>query len=229
MTTTTTTTTTSLSLSRSKSSLATRGNSSSAFLELEELKAVTVDRSKHPSGIIPIINNVICTVNLAVPVELRQISRLCKNTIYNPQVSAAAKMKLRSPSATASIYAKGTLVCSGTRSVRTAKVASRRIAAIVKRSGFPVRFRDFKVVNIFAQCDVGFPVHLEAIAVAHARYSLFNSEISSSLSYWMLNPAVTISVSASGRVSLAGAKNRAEVYYAFESFYPVLEEHRRYY
>lgn len=46
----------------------------------------TVDRSVHPSGIVPTLQNVVATVNLGCKLDLKQIALHARNAEYNPKV-----------------------------------------------------------------------------------------------------------------------------------------------
>lgn len=107
------------------------------------------------------------TVDLGVKLDLKQIALRARNAEYNPKrFTAAVIMRIREPKATALAFGTGKLVClsprdsgssqvcTGTKSERLAKEASRKFAAIIKRIGFAVKFNDFKVVNIVASCDI---------------------------------------------------------------------------
>ena len=48
-----------------------------------------VDRAKHPSGIVPVLQNVVATVNLGCKLDLKAIALHARNAEYNPKVGAA--------------------------------------------------------------------------------------------------------------------------------------------
>ena len=50
-----------------------------------------VDRNKHPSGIVPVLQNVVSTVNLGCKLELKEIALHAHNAEYNPKVRAGRK------------------------------------------------------------------------------------------------------------------------------------------
>jgi transcription initiation factor TFIID TATA-box-binding protein len=45
-----------------------------------------VDLNKHPSGIIPVLQNVVATVNLGCKLDLKNIALKARNAEYNPKV-----------------------------------------------------------------------------------------------------------------------------------------------
>jgi hypothetical protein len=46
----------------------------------------SVDYSVHPSGIIPTLQNIVSTVNLGCPLDLKKIALKARNAEYNPKV-----------------------------------------------------------------------------------------------------------------------------------------------
>lgn len=45
-----------------------------------------IDYAIHPSGIVPQLQNVVATVNLGVPLDLKAIALHARNAEYNPKV-----------------------------------------------------------------------------------------------------------------------------------------------
>uniref|UniRef100_A0A453H109 TATA-box-binding protein n=1 Tax=Aegilops tauschii subsp. strangulata TaxID=200361 RepID=A0A453H109_AEGTS len=69
-----------------------------------------VDLSKHPSGIIPTLQNIVSTVNLDCKLDLKAIALQARNAEYNPKRFAAVIMRIREPKTTALIFASGKMV-----------------------------------------------------------------------------------------------------------------------
>ena len=67
-----------------------------------EVQAVTVaeavDRTIHPSGIVPMLQNVVATVNLGCRLDLKEIALHARNAEYNPKVEAEVCRKKRTDS-----------------------------------------------------------------------------------------------------------------------------------
>ena len=45
-----------------------------------------VDREQHPSGIVPVLQNIVATVNLSCKLDLKAIALKARNAEYNPKV-----------------------------------------------------------------------------------------------------------------------------------------------
>ena len=51
-----------------------------------EPQAPTVDLTKHPSGIVPVLQNIVATANLDTRLDLKSIALHARNAEYNPKV-----------------------------------------------------------------------------------------------------------------------------------------------
>ncbi|XP_037459418.1 TATA-box-binding protein 1-like isoform X1 [Triticum dicoccoides] len=189
--------------------------------------AQPVDLARHPSGIVPVLQNIVSTVNLDCRLDLKQIALQARNAEYNPKRFAAVIMRIRDPKTTALIFASGKMVCTGAKSEEHSKLAARKYARIVQKLGFPATFKDFKIQNIVASCDVKFPIRLEGLAYSHGAFSSYEPELFPGLIYRMKQPKIVLLVFVSGKIVLTGAKVRDEIYAAFENIYPVLTEYRK--
>ncbi|KAH7838718.1 hypothetical protein Vadar_030288 [Vaccinium darrowii] len=56
-----------------------------ADLLVEGSQSQPVDLSKHPSGIVPTLQNIVSTVNLDCKLELKAIALQARNAEYNPK------------------------------------------------------------------------------------------------------------------------------------------------
>jgi len=91
--------------------------------------------------------------------------------------------------------------------------------------GFQVVFKDFKIQNIVGSCDVRFPIRLDKLQSGdHKSFCNYEPELFPGLIYRMKQPKVVLLIFVSGKLVLTGAKNKDEIYKAFESIYHVLRE-----
>lgn len=186
-----------------------------------------MDLAKHPSGIIPTLQNIVSTVNMDCRLDLKKIALQARNAEYNPKRFAAVIMRIREPKTTALIFASGKMVCTGAKSEQQSKLAARKYARIIQKLGFQAHFKDFKIQNIVGSCDVKFPIRLEGLAYAHGHFSSYEPELFPGLIYRMKQPKIVLLIFVSGKIVLTGAKVRDEIYEAFENIYPVLTEFRK--
>ena len=73
------------------------------------------DARDNPSGIRPILQNIVATCNLAVELDLKTIALHARNAEYNPKRFAAVIMRIREPKTTALIFKSGKMVVTGAK------------------------------------------------------------------------------------------------------------------
>jgi len=189
--------------------------------------AIEIDMSKHPSGIVPTLQNIVSTVNMGTKLDLKTITMHARNAEYNPKRFAAVIMRILNPKTTALIFASGKMVCTGAKSEENSRNAARKYARIIQKLGFSAKFTEFKIQNIVGSCDVLFPIRLEGLATKHDHWSSYEPELFPGLIYRMQKPKIVLLIFVSGKIVLTGAKVRDEIYEAFENIYPVLTEYRK--
>ena len=112
----------------------------------------------------PQIVNIVSMVNLRVPLNLKLIALKCRNSEYNPSRINAVIMRIKEPKAAALIFNSGIIIVLGARdkekSKQAAKIFAKQIKNLIKNLGYEAKFSDFKIVNIVATCDLGFPIKL---------------------------------------------------------------------
>ncbi len=71
---------------------------------------------------------------------------------------------------------------------------------------------------------MGFSIKLEALQEEHKKFARchYEPELFPGLIYKMENPKVVLLIFTSGKIVLAGAKTRKDVYTAYQKIYPVL-------
>ena len=181
----------------------------------------------------PRIVNVVSMVDLGCPLNLREIASKCVNAEYNPARINAVIMRLKNPKTAALIFNTGILICTGANNEIDSKIAAKRYAKSIRSLGYEVKFKNFKIINIVATCDVGFNIHLTKLnlKIAHSLGKTlkgdelkekisYEPQIFPGLIYRMDKPKLAILVFASGKVNIVGAKERDEVYKAIEKMYP---------
>ncbi|KAI5149569.1 transcription initiation factor TFIID TATA-box-binding protein [Enteropsectra breve] len=181
----------------------------------------------HKTNILPILQNVVATVNLNCQLDLKSIALHARNAEYNPKRFAAVIMRIREPKTTALIFASGKMVVTGAKSESASKIASQRYAKIIHKLGFNAQFTEFKIQNIVSSCDLKFCIKLEGLAYAHSNYCSYEPELFPGLIYRMVKPKIVLLIFVSGKIVLTGAKVREDIYQAFENIYPVLTQYRK--
>ncbi|KAJ9578758.1 hypothetical protein L9F63_005016, partial [Diploptera punctata] len=122
-------------------------------------------------GLVPILQNVVSTVNLCCDLDLMKINFRTRNSEYNPGRFSGIVMRIREPHTTALLFRSGKMVITGARNEADSKLAARKYARIIQKVGFPVKFVDFKVQNIVGTCDLRFPIRVENLNQMHGQFS----------------------------------------------------------
>jgi transcription initiation factor TFIID TATA-box-binding protein len=195
------------------------------------VSTTTPERLRRPVVVADVevrLQNVVASVNLLCPLDLRHIAMRARNAEYNPQRFAAVIMRIRDPRTTALIFSSGKVVITGARSEEDARLAARKYAKIVRKLGYAdVKLADFELHNLVASADVRFPIRLEALAHAHSNYAHYEPELFPGLVYRMLEPRLALLIFVSGKVVITGAKSRDDLNEAFQRLYPVLCQFRK--
>ena len=188
---------------------------------------------------LPKLQNIVSTSNLKCILDLREIALKAKNAEYNPRRFAAVIMRIKQPKTTALIFSSGKMVCTGAKSEDESRKAARKFAKIIKSLGFQVEFKEFKVQNIVGSCDIKFKIHLTKLNTALGGLNdkaknqkgrkficHYEPEAFPGLIYHMTQPEIVLLIFVSGKIVLTGAKQKNEIYEAFDKIYPLLKKYR---
>ena len=174
-----------------------------------------------------VVQNVVATANLRCAIDLKQLTLSARNAEYNPKKFSAVIMRIREPRCTALIFSTGKMVCTGAKSERDARQGARKFGAIIRRLGYAPRFTEFVVQNVVATADVGFPIRLESLVYAHAKFSSYEPELFPGCVYRLVVPKTVLLLFVSGRMVITGAKSVRQLRTAFDKIYPVLCDYRK--
>ena len=119
------------------------------------------------------------------------------------------------------------MIVTGAKSLEDSTNAAKKYTAIIQKVGFPARFNDFKVQNMTATCDVGFPIRLEGFIYAHSANATYEPELFPGLVYRMADPKVVLLIFVSGKVVVTGAKTAEALGMAIENIFDHLLEFRK--
>ena len=115
--------------------------------------------ARRPSPVV--IKNCVATAFFGTRLDLEEISWR-KHGEFNPRSFAAAKLRLRSPSSTALVFASGKIVCTGAASESAAHVAAMTYYKMVSEVTPKAVLLDIRIENIVGTGYVGHPLDLRA-------------------------------------------------------------------
>ena len=203
-------------------------SSSSSAVAAAPAAAVGDEEDKGDAPIIHLkMQNIMASVNMGTRVDLDKITQTARNAEYNPKRFQAVIMRIRDPRTTALIFASGKMIITGARSEEAASIAGKKYVAIVQKVGFAAKFEDFKVQNMTATCDAGFPIRLEGFAFAHAAQSTYEPELFPGLVFRLAEPKCVMLIFVSGKCVLTGSKSINALTAAFEKVFPMLLDFRK--
>ena len=158
-------------------------------------------------------------------------------------------MRIRDPRTTGLIFSTGKIVITGAKSEQAAMQAARIFQKAVQKvlDGEATERKieggsqetalvprvylgdSFKVINIVASTDVGFSIKLESLKEEQKSLSRchYEPEIFPGLIFKMNEPKIVLLIFTSGKVVLAGGKNRTDIFKAYYKMYPVLRQYRK--
>lgn len=119
------------------------------------------------------------------------------------------------------------MIVTGAKTMEDSTNASKKYVAIIQKVGFPARFTNYKVQNMTATCDVGFPIRLEGFLYAHASKATYEPELFPGLVFRMTEPKVVLLVFVSGKIVITGAKNANMLSDAVDQIYGDLLDFRK--
>ena len=173
------------------------------------------------------LTNVVATVNLDCKPELKSIALGARNAEYNPRRFPAVIMHIKEPKSAALIFSSGKMVVTGTRSEEDSLRAAQKYTTIMKRLKCAANCTEFRVQNMTASCDIGFPIRLEGLVMDQPRFCSYEPELFPGLVYRMYNPKIVLLIFVSGRIIITGAKTKRDMDAALEKLHPILLEYRK--
>lgn len=109
----------------------------------------------------PLVQNIICTVNLNCPLALPIICEKFPDTSYNRQRFSGLVLKIAVPKSTMLLFSTGKVVCVGTKTICAARKAIDVLCIMLGELGYNVHADKFTVVNIVGSFTIGLKIRVE--------------------------------------------------------------------
>ena len=173
----------------------------------------------------PKIENVVSTVDLSCKLDLRKIAIQARNSEYNPKRFAAVIMRINQPKSTSLIFSNGKMVCTGTKTEVDSKKACKKFAKSIQKLGFAINFKDFKIQNLVASCDLGFKINLNSMSEYDNNkegFISYDPELFPGLILRLIKPKIVFLIFVSGKMVLTGAKRKEDLVEGFNKTSPLL-------
>ena len=175
---------------------------------------------------LPIIYNIVSTIDLKCKLNLNGINKKVKNTSYQPKRFPAIIMNIKNPKSTALIFESGKLVCLGTKNEYDCKNACKIFAKNIKKLNYDVKFSSFKIHNIVSSCNVGFKIRLLNLKYENFNCTNYEPEIFPGLIFSFYQPKIIMLIFKSGKICIFASKTRNDIYDSYYKIFPILYKNR---
>ncbi|KAK4327720.1 hypothetical protein Pmani_001824 [Petrolisthes manimaculis] len=184
-----------------------------------------------------LIRNVCSKFSVGRKLDLQFLATHCQNIEYRKKLKGVVLMQLRRPPTSAFITASGDVRCVKSTSVLEARVAARRIARCIQNVysdhpttlKSPVKFKNYRVVNVLATTSLPMAIRLNAFAQKYATNGepgVYEPEVYPGVTYKLQDLKATLNIFRTGRIT-ATAPNVENVLSAIEQVYPKVLEYGR--
>lgn len=103
------------------------------------------------------VNNITCTFELGCGLSFPHLKGVMWDVEFKRNMMI---LRIRKPAATALVFEKGSVSMSGTKSIKQARIASRRFARKIQKAGYAVSVKNFSVHNIALSTKVPFKLDI---------------------------------------------------------------------
>lgn len=199
--------------------------------ETQNNTALATNDNEINDNIQPRIVNVVSTVSLDCQLNLRDLALKLQNAEYNPIRINALIIRLKSPKTVALVFSNGKMVVVGANDEDNSKKAARSYAKDIKRLGYDVKFRDFKIQNVVGTCGVNFEIRLNQLSLKlnlnNSNSCSYEPDLFPGLIYHMHEPKLSLLIFKSGKIVFVGAKERSQIFLALDKILPLLKQYKK--
>lgn len=151
---------------------------------------------------------------------LDELTRKVPFVEFNSKRFAAAVMRLVKPKTTCLFFASGKAVCTGAKTFEDSMAGAKAHIDIVRSFGVEAEMLEFSIQNIVNVTNCGFTLNLLSMSEQCKGIVSYEPDLFPGLSYRDSNwEGVVISVFASGKCVVTGAKTQEKADECWESFY----------
>jgi len=160
--------------------------------------------------------------------DLRTISRLLPNCVYDQQKFAAITIRIHRPSCTVLLFTSGKMVLTGCRSYMQCVLAAHEVVRLL-RSASPAHFfrlRNVKIQNIVGNVDLRLGtrcLNLERFHADHSIFSTYQRNMFPGLIYRPDGSPVVLLIFSSGKIVITGGKSVCDVADGWQALWPVVQ------
>ena len=169
------------------------------------------------------VENVVVFVTLGNKIPLNQLVARVESAEYEPEQFPGLVYRINEPRAAALIFSSGKIVCTGAKSVETARIAVGKVVEKIRSIGIPVPGQyDMQVENIVASTKIDAELNLEEIT-----FSLENAEYEPEqfpgLVYRIKEPRAAFLLFRTGKIICTGSRTVKDIHTALGKLKQSLE------
>jgi len=184
-------------------------------------KKAKTKKSKDRKGVYATTQNVVVSADIHRDLPLEKLATKLERVEYNPEQFPGLIFKNDIPKFSALLFSSGKIICTGTKSLREAKIAIdviiKKLNAIsVKVTGEP----EIKVQNMVASGSVGGKLNLNEI-VFKFENTEYEPEQFPGLVYHLPESHITFLLFGTGKIVVTGARSEKEI---IESVYVLRDQ-----
>ena len=164
--------------------------------------------------------------------DLRTISRVLPNCVYDQQKFAAITVRIFRPCCTVLLFTSGKMVLTGCRSLLQCVLAAHEVVRLLRRSsrGEVFRVRNVTIQNIVGNVDIGLreqTIDLERFHRDNSMYSTYQKNMFPGLIFRPNNSPVVLLIFSSGKIVITGDKSISDVSDGWHALWPTVQKYVR--
>lgn len=169
------------------------------------------------------IENVVASASINQKLDLDKIRSEFPDVEYHPMDFPAAIFRLASPKTATLLFSSGKMVCTGSKSEKTARKAVGKVVELLRTAIDIEHDADVTIQNIVCAVNLGGRISIES-AVRSLPRSIYEPDQFPGLIHRMLDPKTSVLLFSSGKLVCAGARTESEVYRSIHQIHSILEE-----
>lgn len=170
------------------------------------------------------IANVVGEFHVRCHINLRRLALNGSNVEYKRDKGMLV-MKIRRPYVTASIRNSGFIQTTGSKSEEDAKTAARKVARILQKLGFRVKFTSFKVKNVLGVVHLPFGIRMDDFCKKN-RQANYDPEMHSGIKMELKEFGATMTIFGTGKITVL-ARNIESIQKAVHHVWPLVHESKK--
>ncbi len=171
------------------------------------------------------IVNLVVSTSLEHKIPLNKLIMNLPNTEYNPEQFPGLIMKIREPKSSFLIFSSGKTVCTGTKSLKEAEEAIKKLIENLKKVDININIKPkIKVVNIVASSDLDMKLDLNEIAVKLTNIEYEPEQFPGLVLKVYDKIKSTFLIFGNGKIVCTGTKNDKEVEKAIENLKEIFKK-----